>query len=374
MRPNVVEAYYQEGYRLLMGSPRVLVSGVEPIDHRLRISDGTDQLPPWLWGMTLRDMYLFELIGRELNPDRAMVIGNAYGIGVNSIGDALRPVRIDAIDAETDGEWSAHGSELTRRVASRLGIDLKLTKGWSPRDIDEACRFDEYDLCFIDGEHTNEQMLADFDGIRDRLADRCAVVFHDVGQLGMQPAWQQIRRDTAGEGFAAHEVTFTDVGTCVLLRGMPELSRMLSITCHGFYDENVRYHAGTAVFNHPSYEERIASELAGWAAMSGATQACLIGCGNNGRLVARACRLARLPIEARDDDPEAARAISLHTAEIDAPIGHDAIAIVTPLKDTELVARVVTDRPVLRWSQVDRRAMLGQINRIGLDAKLAEAG
>jgi len=244
MLPEVVDAYYEEGYRLRMGSPRLPVSGVQRVGEEVYIPDGPDDPPLTDWGFSLRDLYLFELIGRELGPSRLLVIGNAFGVSVNTLGAALRPVTIDAIDAETGGHASREGARLTRRVADRLGLDLRLTAGWSPRDLDAACRFERYGLCFVDGLHTNEQMLADFEGVRGRLEDRCAVVFHDVGLCAMDEAWYEILRRTRGEGFSGHAATFTDFGTCVLLRGLPALDRMLSITCRRLRNANEIYHNG----------------------------------------------------------------------------------------------------------------------------------
>jgi len=39
---------------------------------------------------------------------------------------------------------------------------VQLTKGFSPQDLDRACHADAYDFIFIDGGHTNDQLVADF--------------------------------------------------------------------------------------------------------------------------------------------------------------------------------------------------------------------
>ena len=43
-----------------------------------------------------------------------------------------------------------------------------------------------YDLALVDGLHTDEQVLADFEALLPLLAPSCAVVFHDVVAFGMQ--------------------------------------------------------------------------------------------------------------------------------------------------------------------------------------------
>jgi len=252
MLPTVVRAYEAEGYRVRLGSPRVLTSGVYPIgDARHKYDDGHAQLDPCDMGFTIRDLFAFQLIGDELQPRTCFVVGNAFGMSVNCIGAALAPVGIDAIDGEGLGEQSRIGADLTRRVAERLGVDLRLTRGFSPRDLDQAMRFDSYDLVFIDGEHTNEQIVADFEGVAPRLSDRSAVYFHDIGVCRMDQGWARICRSARTMGFAAHDLTFTDTGSGLLLRGAPNLSAMLEACCPSLRQFNERYSVGAAWGHHP---------------------------------------------------------------------------------------------------------------------------
>jgi hypothetical protein len=243
MLPTVVRAFWEEGYLMRLGSPRLLTSGVQPIDGRRYLRNygavsTTDQ------GFTIRDFYVFQLIGAELAPRTGLIIGNAYGISTVCVAEALRPISVDVIDAEVSPAITRPGTELTRRVVDRLGLDVRISTGFSPRDLDDACRHDRYDLVFVDGEHTDAQMIADFRGVRDRLADRAAVVFHDVGQLHMDRGWEEIRRAAEPLGFTGHDLTFTDFGTTVLLRGLPELASMLEVTCPGLRELNEQYHLG----------------------------------------------------------------------------------------------------------------------------------
>ena len=254
MLPNVVRAYADEGHVVRLGSPRLLTSGVQPADERTYIPNHAP-LPATDWGFTVRDFYVFELLARCFTPQSALVIGNAYGISAVSIGALFDPIRVDVIDAELCGETSRRGAALTRAVATRLGLDLRLTTGFSPRDLDAACRGDDYGIVFVDGDHTNAQVVADYTGVRTRLADQSAVVFHDVGLWKLDEGWRMIREDAASLGFTAHDLVFTDFGSTVLVRDVPELQSMLETCCAGLRDLNEQYQAGWG-FRQPETPER----------------------------------------------------------------------------------------------------------------------
>lgn len=247
MLPSVVNAYAAEGYRVRLGSPRVLTSGVRPIGAAVhQYDDGHSELDPCDMGFTMRDLFAFQLIGAEVRPQAGIIIGNAFGMSVACIGAALAPIRLDAIDGEGLGEQSRIGAALTRRVAERLGVDLQLTHGFSPQDLPRAMRFDQYGLAFVDGLHTDEQIVEGFRGIADRLADRAAVYFHDIGVCRMDEGWERIKEIARPMGFSGHDLTFTDTGSALLLRGAPELEDMLATTCPGLREFNESYSVGAA--------------------------------------------------------------------------------------------------------------------------------
>ncbi|MEC9373245.1 MAG: class I SAM-dependent methyltransferase [Planctomycetota bacterium] len=255
MLPAVIRAYEQEGFRVRIGSPRLYTSTVHPLGAARHPTARTGLALGDL-GFTITDFHLFSLIGAELRPEAGLIIGNAYGVSAITIAEALRPISIDAIDAEVDGPESAAAADLTRRVARRLDLDLRLIRGFSPRDLPGACRFEKYQLAFVDGLHMSHQIIADYEAIAPRMNDRAAIVFHDVGLCRMDEGWKVIRERAARLGFAAHECTFTDYGLTVLLRNMPRLDEMLAITCGGLRDRNETYEIGHAFFNPETYVER----------------------------------------------------------------------------------------------------------------------
>ncbi len=255
MLPSVVQAYLEEGYRFRMGSPRLYTSGVHRIGARTHPVD-RNALPTSELGFTLTDFYLFDLIGQELSPRTGLIVGNAFGVSAVCLGELLRPISLDVIDAEVCGDVSTEGADLTRRVAARLGLDVRLTRGYSPRDLGSACRHKAYELVFIDGLHQNGQVIADFQGVAPRLGERCAVVFHDIGLCRLDAGWEEIRRLAAPMGLRAFDLPFTDYGLTILLRGAPELESMLEATCPRLRDFNEVYEIGHQWWTPPSPVDR----------------------------------------------------------------------------------------------------------------------
>jgi hypothetical protein len=158
----------------------------------------------------------------------------------------MKPSPVDAIDAETS-MGSDEGSALTKRVAKRLGLDVQVTKGFSPQDLDNACRHPKYTLVFVDGEHTNEQIVKDFIGIKDRLAENCVVFFHDVGLRDMDAGWLKVRQLAQPMGLTGYDMSATDSGSTLLVRNVPTLENMLKQSCPGLRTFNDTYHAGIAL-------------------------------------------------------------------------------------------------------------------------------
>jgi hypothetical protein len=250
MIPRVVDAYTQAGYVFEMGSPGVLWTGVTPRQdwrpRRMHQTPSHRQI-----AISIRDAWYFMLIADALkdvntrDEQSGLVIGNSFGISTVMIAELLA-APIDAIDAETSN-GSDEGSALTRRVCATLDLDVQITKGFSPQDLDIACRRDAYSFVLIDGEHTNEQIVMDFVGIKDRLTDRCVVFLHDVGLRDMDTGWTEVQEIASSMGLRGFDLSATDSGSSLLVRGVPTLERMLEQTCPGLRTHNDVYHAGLQI-------------------------------------------------------------------------------------------------------------------------------
>lgn len=219
MLPEVMFAYGEEGFRIDLGNPsRVYSTLIDRSGKRSLSVSG---------GLTVTDAFVFSQIGRLFSPESIFVIGNSFGLSTFVLAELFPSALVDAIDGEVEGLDVAQGTELTRRIARRHFPNVQVTVGYSPQDIDKARRCDSYGLVFVDGLHTNEQMLKDYQGMLPFAAEECVFVFHDVGYANMQEAWTTILETSRWFGFSGFPLGYTQLGTCVLARGRPELLRYL---------------------------------------------------------------------------------------------------------------------------------------------------
>jgi predicted O-methyltransferase YrrM len=218
---KVIEAYKKHGYEVIIGHPDSLATQLARDDRVLSIS----------LGVTLSDILVFQWVAEIAPWRKALVIGNAFGFSTLLLASLCPGCSVDAIDAEIEGAENQKGSELTRVLAKQHFPGVQLTKGFSPQDLPGATRFDSYDFIFIDGMHTNEQLLKDYRGIRDLRSDTSVVYCHDVGMARMFQAWKQIRTALLAEGDEAFDLHFTSFGATMVVRGIPELSDLMRVTC-----------------------------------------------------------------------------------------------------------------------------------------------
>lgn len=233
MLPKVVSAYLEQGYRVDLGNPSRLYSSI--VDAK------TDKT---LWtggGCSPSDALLFTCISRLISPNAIFIIGNAFGLSTFILADLFPTSHIDVIDAESEGADNSLGSDLTRRIAAAHFPNVHLTKGYSPQEISKAARSAKYQFAFVDGLHTDEQMVADFDGLRPILDTSAVVVFHDVALCKMSAAWRHVEAVAKSEGYATHQMGFTQFGVCAIVREMPELAKYFATIASDFGQHNYRW-------------------------------------------------------------------------------------------------------------------------------------
>ena len=92
-----------------------------------------------------------------------------------------------------------------------------------------------------------EQIVKDFLGIKDRLTDRCVVFLHDVGLRDMDMGWLAVQEHASAMGLRGFDLSATDSGSSLLVRGVPTLERMLGQTCPGLRAHNDVFHAGLQI-------------------------------------------------------------------------------------------------------------------------------
>ncbi len=217
---KVVEAYGNFGYQVLLSNPDCLATRLAKEGRPLSIS----------FAITLTDILLFQWIAGSAPWRQALVIGNAFGFSTFVIAALCPDCFVDVIDAEVEGFENRTGSELTRKIAESFFPRVQLTKGFSPQDLPKACRFDQYDFIFIDGMHTDSQLIKDFEAIRAHRSDNSVVYCHDVGMARMTGAWSHIKSHLLDPDDAAFDLHFSNFGCTVVMKGHHELRRFFERT------------------------------------------------------------------------------------------------------------------------------------------------
>jgi predicted O-methyltransferase YrrM len=229
---KVIHAYKKRGYEVSLGDPDCLPTRLFHDGRLVNVS----------WAISLSDILVFQWIA-ELAPwQRALVVGNSFGFSTLVIAGLCPGCYVDAIDAEVEGRENRLGSLLTMEIAGEDFPGVRLTKGFSPQDLPKACRFDAYDFLFIDGLHTNEHLIADFSGIRDRRNKNSVVYLHDVGIAKMEAAWSTIRSRFLSGDDAAFDLSFTSFGSTVVISGNPGLKGFMQNCCKSL--ANCSYYFG----------------------------------------------------------------------------------------------------------------------------------
>jgi len=144
-------------------------------------------------GVTQLEVDYFNQYADEFPNPKIFIVGNAFGFSTFMFSKIFKNASIDVIDAEIEGSENKLGSEITRNIASKNNLDINLTIGFSPDDTPRARRYERYDIVFIDGLHSNEQLIKDFDGIKNHLNQEKFICFmHDIRLFSMQRAFDHI--------------------------------------------------------------------------------------------------------------------------------------------------------------------------------------
>ncbi len=148
--------------------------------------------------IAIDEVGFIESLAECLQPKSILVIGNSFGLSTLALALAWPQSRVVAIDCGAptftlmhrimDPDLTARrlpsdfGITLTRTLAVENGLDIRVVQGYSPQDLGLAKNEQSslFDLVFIDGDHRNSQVVADFLGARDISTGDCVYVFHDV--------------------------------------------------------------------------------------------------------------------------------------------------------------------------------------------------
>ena len=174
----------------------------------------------------LSDMHVFLQLSDALPDVNAIfVIGNAFGFSTIYLALLWQNALVDVINSESEGEHSGEGSQLTRDIAKRHGLNIQVTKGSSPGDVPAAMRALRYDLVFIDGYHSNDQIIKDFEAVEPFLSERCVVMFHDVKMCNLQEGFRTLAERYFDKYKALECVPYSGTGMALSLIHISEPTR-----------------------------------------------------------------------------------------------------------------------------------------------------
>ena len=147
-------------------------------------------------GASWADIAVWERLAQTFTPYAIFGIGNGFGWSTLALRLIWKAPPMVILDAETEGADNVLGNQLTSAILKELNDDTVVMKGASPERAPNALAWFciPPGLVFIDGEHTTEAMLADFEVVRRYLAAQHIVFFHDVLLCRMQAAWERIER------------------------------------------------------------------------------------------------------------------------------------------------------------------------------------
>ena len=133
-------------------------------------------------GISPLEIYFLESLFTDYRPSRIFAIGNAFGWSTLALSIIVPEARTICIDACQDAGYE-EGRRITNLIALKEGLNASVVKGISPTDVETIIKAEfnaPIDFAFIDGWHTNEQILADFLACRRLASPDCVYLFHDV--------------------------------------------------------------------------------------------------------------------------------------------------------------------------------------------------
>lgn len=208
------------------------------------------------------DVELILTISKLMKPKAIYGVGNAFGFSTITLGRIFPDVPIDIIDAETEGVDNHKGTEITRDIAKSKKFDINLFTGFSPYDTHKCLRNVEYDFVFIDGLHTNEQLLYDFIGIYSQLSPKCIVILHDVKFCNLYEGISKILKIDPHLRYQTYKSKnfINSIGTGFIHRGWDEhffnsIADRVVISCKGYnldgkkYQPNITYESNCATMS-----------------------------------------------------------------------------------------------------------------------------
>jgi Methyltransferase domain len=209
--PHLFELYRNQGISVVSGLNPPHWSGLRSAPFTWFLRDGKSCTKGL--GIALQEVLFLECLFDRFKPERLFIIGNSFGRSTVALALLNPQSRIVAMDACVDRN-SLDGLKLTNDIARKADLNVEAVRGFSPQDVESvlAEHFDApHDFVFIDGLHTNEQVVLDFRAVR-AAAPMCSIfLFHDVHEFELHRGLADI---AAESGWTAPISALTSPSGC----------------------------------------------------------------------------------------------------------------------------------------------------------------
>jgi len=144
-------------------------------------------------GVSWKEIEVWGKLALSYTPRAIFGIGNGFGWSTMALRLIWPRAELVVLDAETEGADNEACNGLTRTLLAEHSGGL-VVHGVSPHWVANAmaCLGMPARFVFIDGEHTDAAMDADFDAVQPFLASEHIVFFHDVALCRLLESWKRI--------------------------------------------------------------------------------------------------------------------------------------------------------------------------------------
>jgi predicted O-methyltransferase YrrM len=169
-------------------------------------------------GISSLEIYFLETLFHRYTPKHLFVIGNSFGWSSVALCLLNPSGRVLAIDCESDDNTD-YGLIVTNKIAQKYNLNLVAVRGRSPNDVAHLAlqhKITPIDFVFIDGTHTPDQIIDDFNAIKKWATQNCIYLFHDVQRHHLHEA---IKKIAAGNNLSTKLFLGTSSGMSIVYNG-----------------------------------------------------------------------------------------------------------------------------------------------------------
>jgi precorrin-6B methylase 2 len=162
-------------------------------------------------GISLWEIFFLEKICRFRRPGSIYIVGNGLGWSALALAYINPEATVIAIDPSS-------GIEITNRIANEEKLDCRVIQAVSPEDnkriIDTFGRVPE--IVLIDGNHTNDQVVKDFESIFSICNASSIYIFHDIINFELIPGIEIIAEQARKHGMKTRICAGTPSGMAIV--------------------------------------------------------------------------------------------------------------------------------------------------------------